>query len=178
MVNACGLRLEHKPVLPMVMRGVPATSRKGAYILFDTRREAEHLGVPFGPVHMPVGTPTRRAYSLFAWARAQGRETAFMSTLLRLAFAEGVSLASRRGMRRAVTEAGLDWAEAAGIIGNDDWQAPTARNQREMVEEMGLWGVPSYRLTGPAGEPDLAVWGQDRLWLVAAEIRRRAGGSV
>jgi hypothetical protein len=35
--------------------------------------------------------------------------------------------------------------------------------------------VPSYRLSGPDGEPDLMVWGQDRLWLVAAEIRRRAG---
>ena len=42
-----------------------------------------------------------------------------------------------------------------------------------MVEGMGLWGVPSYRLSGPEGEPDLEVWGQDRLWLVAAEIRRR-----
>jgi len=28
-------------------------------------------------------------------------------------------------------------------------------------------------LRGPANEPDLCVWGQDRLWLVAAEIRRR-----
>jgi len=44
----------------------------------------------------------------------------------------------------------------------------------EMVEGLGLWGVPSFRLSGPDGEPDLAVWGQDRLWLVAAEIRRRA----
>ncbi len=49
--------------------------------------------------------------------------------------------------------------------------------QDEMVEGMGLWGVPSYRLSGPDGEPDLEVWGQDRLWLVAAEIRRRAQGS-
>jgi len=40
---------------------------------------------------------------------------------------------------------------------------------------MGLWGVPSYRLSGPDAEPDLMVWGQDRLWLVAAEIKRRAG---
>ena len=43
-----------------------------------------------------------------------------------------------------------------------------------MVEGMGLWGVSSYRLCGPEGEPDLEVWGQDRLWLVATEIRRRA----
>ena len=42
-----------------------------------------------------------------------------------------------------------------------------------MVEGMGLWGVSSYRLCGPEGEPGLD-WGQDRLWLVAAEICRRA----
>ena len=78
-------------------------------------------------------------------------------------------------MKRAVEEAGLDWSEARKRIGSDDWKAVVERNQVEMVEEMGLWGVPSYRLCGPAGEPDLEVWGQDRLWLVAAEIRRRAG---
>jgi 2-hydroxychromene-2-carboxylate isomerase len=43
-----------------------------------------------------------------------------------------------------------------------------------MVDGLGLWGVPSFRLSGPEGQGDLAVWGQDRLWLVAAEIRRRA----
>jgi 2-hydroxychromene-2-carboxylate isomerase len=45
-----------------------------------------------------------------------------------------------------------------------------------MTEELGLWGVPSFRLRGAGGEPDLCVWGQDRLWLIAAEIRRRARG--
>jgi len=39
---------------------------------------------------------------------------------------------------------------------------------------MGLWGVPSYRVRGPAGEPDFVTWGQDRLRLVENEIRRRA----
>ena len=69
---------------------------------------------------------------------------------------------------------GLDWNEAAQRIGSDDWKAITEKHQDEMVEMMGLWGVPSYKLSGPGGEPDLAIWGQDRLWLVAAEIRRRA----
>ena len=35
-----------------------------------------------------------------------------------------------------------------------------ALSQHEMVEGMGLWGVPSYRLSGPDGEPDLEVWGK------------------
>ena len=38
--------------------------------------------------------------------------------------------------------------------------------------ELGLWGVPSYHLMDADGETALAVWGQDRLWLVAREIER------
>jgi hypothetical protein len=36
----------------------------------------------------------------------------------------------------------------------------------------GLWGVPSYRLIDAKGDVQLEIWGQDRLWLVAQEIRR------
>ena len=41
-----------------------------------------------------------------------------------------------------------------------------------MYEDLGLWGVPSYRLLDAEGRTLLSVWGQDRLWLVAAEIKR------
>lgn len=172
--EACGIEFHHKPVLPMVMRGVRAPQPKARYILFDTKREGDAAGVPFGNLIMPIGTPTRRAYSLLPWAMAQGRDEALMSSLLRHAFALGVGLHTAAGMRRAVEAAGLDWAEAAKAIGSDDWKAMVERSQDEMVDGLGLWGVPSFRLPGPDGEPDLAVWGQDRLWLVAAEIPRRA----
>lgn len=175
MVDACKIRFHHKPVLPMIMRGVPATRDKGKYILFDTKREADFFGVPFGKHVTPIGTPTRQAYSLLPWAFEQGKDVRLMSTLLRHAWSEGRGLHRASNMKRAVEEAGLDWREACKRLGSDDWKAVVEQNQQEMVEEMGLWGVPSYRLAGPPGEPDLEVWGQDRLWLVAAEIRRRAG---
>jgi len=176
--NACNIQFNHKPVLPMIMRGVPATRAKGTYIFFDTKREADWFGVPFGPCMTPIGTPTRRAYSLLPWARAQGKDEDLMSSLLRHAFAMGVGLHSNSGMKKAVEAAGLDWADAKTVIGSDDWKAVTERNQDEMVDGLGLWGVPSFRLSGPGGEADVAVWGQDRLWLIAAEIRRRAGLST
>ncbi|MEL6367749.1 MAG: DsbA family protein [Pseudomonadota bacterium] len=172
--NECGIEFHHKPVLPMIMRGVPSPRNKSNYIVFDTKREADALGVPFGNVIFPIGMPTRNAYSLLPWAMSQGRDEALMSALLRHAFAMGVGLHKQRGMRRAVEAAGLNWDEAAKVIGTDDWKPMVERHQAEMVEGLGLWGVPSYRLSGPNGEPDLAVWGQDRLWLIAAEIRRRA----
>lgn len=172
--NECGIRFNHKPVLPMIMRGVPATRAKGTYILFDTKREADYLGVPFGPMVTPIGTPTRRLYSLLPWAMEQGKDEALLSAGLKQAFSAGIGLHTDRKMRRAVEAAGLDWSQASKIIGNDDWKPMVETFQDEMVEGLGLWGVPSYRLSGPDGEPDMAVWGQDRLWLVAAEIRRRA----
>jgi 2-hydroxychromene-2-carboxylate isomerase len=174
MKDACGIAFHHKPVLPMVMRGIPAPADKARYIVFDTKREADAAGVPYGDVIMPIGEPTRRAYSLLPWATAQGKDEELMSSLLRHAFAMGVGLHTDAGMRRAVEAAGLDWSQAREVIGGDAWRPLVARYQDELAEDLGLWGVPSMKLSGPEGEPDVAVWGQDRLWLVAAEIRRRA----
>jgi len=174
LAKTCNIKFRHKPVLPMIMRGVPATLIKGKYIYFDTKREADFLGVPFEKQVTPIGTPTRQAYSLFPWASSLGKDTQLHSVLLRNAWSEGRGLHKKANMRRAVEEAGLDWREAVQHMGSDDWKSFVEQNQREMVERMGLWGVPSYRLSGPDGEPDLTVWGQDRLWLIAAEIRRRA----
>ena len=169
----CGIEFNHKPVLPMIMRGVPATREKGMYIMFDTKREAEHLGVGFGPVMTPIGEPTRQIYSLLPWAREQGRDTLLLSAALDLAFRKGIALHRKSGLKQAVEQAGLDWREAKQHLGSEGWKEETARHQIEMSEELGLWGVPSYRLRGSEAHEDLCVWGQDRLWLIAAEIRSR-----
>ena len=76
-------------------------------------------------------------------------------------------------MRTLVERTGLKWNEAKQYLDTEDWKEEIAQNQRDMVEGMGLWGVPSFRLRGPASEPDLMVWGQDRLWLIAKEMERR-----
>ena len=173
--EACQIKFEHKPVLPMIMRGVTATSAKGDYIFFDTKREAETLGIGFGPIITPIGAPTRTAYALLPLAFEQAKDEALMKSLLDAAWRDNIPLHTKRGMRQAVERAGIDWAQAETWMKRDDWKPLVAQNQHEMVAEMGLWGVPSYRLSGPDGEEDLEVWGQDRLWLVAAEIKRRAG---
>jgi len=159
----------------MIMRGVAATPAKGNYIFFDAKREADFYGVPFGNHVTPIGEPTRRSYSLMPWAKSQGKDVELLSTLLRYAFANSRGLHKEKNIRLAVEEVGLDWSEAKKHLGTVNWKPWVEKHQDEMVEGMGLWGVPSYRLTGPEGQPDLEVWGQDRLWLVAAEICRRAG---
>jgi len=38
--------------------------------------------------------------------------------------------------------------------------------------ELGLWGVPGFRV-GDAG-----IWGQDRLWAVEDEVLRQSGAGT
>jgi 2-hydroxychromene-2-carboxylate isomerase len=76
------------------------------------------------------------------------------------------------GLRRVVEAAGLDWQEARQHLGDPSWEALLEQNRLAMYEA-GLWGVPSFRLLDAAGRSLLAIWGQDRLWLVAQEIRHQ-----
>ncbi|SLN46325.1 DSBA-like thioredoxin domain protein [Falsiruegeria litorea R37] len=174
MVRDCGIQLHHKPVLPMIMRGLPITRAKGMYIMFDARREGEDLGLSFGPVMTPIGDPVRKIYSLLPWAKGQGRDTELLSSALRLAFIEGVGLHRTSGLAKAVEDAGLDWEQAQAHLGSDNWQNAVSRAQGELDSQLGFWGVPCFRLRGGDGFEDFSVWGQDRLWLIAAEIRKRA----
>ena len=167
-----GVTMSMRPVLPMVMRGVPATREKGVYIFTDAAREARHLGLDdWGNVSDPIGEPVRRGYSLYPWAVSRGKGAELLSAFFREAFWEGVNTGKDRGLRRVVERAGLSWEEARGIVGNPDWEQELEANRQAMYG-FGLWGVPSFRLLDEAGETLLAVWGQDRLWLVGREIQR------
>ncbi len=162
-----------RPVMPMVMRGVPAPAAKGMYIFLDTKREADALGVPFGNMYDPIGRAVVRGFSLWPFAREEGREAEYIAAFLRAAFIEGRPTGTDAGLRHVVEAAGLSWEAARPHLDSPECREELERNRVLLYEELGLWGVPSYRLRGPAGESDLCVWGQDRLWLVAAEIRRR-----
>jgi 2-hydroxychromene-2-carboxylate isomerase len=167
-----GVKLVVRPVLPMVMRGVPATREKGVYIFTDVAREARSAGVAFGDFYDPIGEPVRRCYSLYPWACKQGLGNQLLSSFLSCAFAKGINTNNDRGLKQVVEQAGLDWSVAKTMLGQTDWQAVVEDNRQAMYKA-GLWGVPSYQLLNSQGESVLAVWGQDRLWLVAREIERQ-----
>ncbi|MFT4520995.1 MAG: 2-hydroxychromene-2-carboxylate isomerase [Halioglobus sp.] len=170
-----GVKLSVRPVLPMVMRGVPATRQKGMYIFADTAREAHAAGVPFGNFYDPIGEPVRRGYSLYPWACEQGKGTELISAFLGCAFAQGVNLNTDKGLQKVVEKAGLDWSQAKSIVGNSDWQEQLEVNRLAMYDS-GLWGVPSFRLLDENGKELLSLWGQDRLWLFSQEIQRQIAG--
>jgi 2-hydroxychromene-2-carboxylate isomerase len=127
----------------------------------------------FGNFYDPVGAPIKQGYSLYMWARSQGRGNDLMGAFLKAAFARGINTDSLSGMRRVVEMAGLDWAEARRHLHDDTWAAELEENRLNLYAA-GLWGVPSYRLLDSAGNEILSVWGQDRLWLVSRRIAEHA----
>jgi 2-hydroxychromene-2-carboxylate isomerase len=161
-----------RPVLPMVMRGLPVPREKQLYITLDTKREAEDAGVAFGRVCDPVGRPVERCFSLYPWAKQQGRALELLRSFTQAAFAEGVDTGTEAGLRLVVERAGLRWDEALTHLDREGWRDELELN-REQLLALGLWGVPSFRLLGRPGEADYSTWGQDRLWRVEQEIRRR-----
>ena len=114
----------------------------------------------------------RKGYALYQWACEQGSGNEFFSAFLRCAFALGVNLNRPKGLQQAVEMAGLNWSAAQHHTHDESWEGLLEAN-RGMMYEAGLWGVPSFRLTDKTGKECLAIWGQDRLWLVAREIQRQ-----
>lgn len=166
LADSYGAELKLRFVLPMVMRGLPVPPHKKKYIPFDTAREAQRLGVPFGRIMDPVGRPVELGYSLLPWARDQGRGYEFVNAFLSCVWSEGTDAGSQKGMRKIVERAGLNWDVAKDILGNEDWRGEAEANRLEMMER-GIWGVPSFRV----GET--ITWGQDRLWVIEHALQKR-----
>ncbi|MGF1453776.1 MAG: DsbA family protein [Alphaproteobacteria bacterium] len=167
LAKAYGVPLRLRFVLPMVMRNLPVPPVKSTYIIQDTAREARRLGVSFGRVCDPVGRPTERGYAVLPFAIAEGRGLDYARAFLKAVWSQGVDAGTDSGLKRIVTDAGLDWSQARRHLTCDDWRGEAEANRREMVD-LGLWGVPSFRFG------DTAVWGQDRLWVIESAIRRNA----
>lgn len=159
LADAYGAEIRLRYVLPMVMRGMQVPRKKGFYIMSDTAREADRLGVPFGNMSDPVGRPVERGYAILHKAIELGKGYDFVKSFLSGVWAEGIDAGSDRGLKTITERAGLDWAETQPLLGGDHWRAEAEANQAEMFS-YGIWGVPSFRVG------DTATWGQDRLWVI------------
>ena len=65
---------------------------------------------------------------------------------------------------------GIDEAEVRAALEDRSWKDQAADN-REALTELGLWGVPSFRIG------TYHTWGQDRIPFIEAEIARLFGGT-
>src|SRR6202035_5312146 len=151
-------------VLPMVMRGLPVPRAKQIYILRDAKREAERLGMPFGRIVDPVGRGVEQGLAVLHHAIAAGRGAEFAGSFLRGAFAEGVDATTYAGLSKMTARARLSASQAKAALADSSWRSVAEANRVELFD-LGLWGVPSFRVQGRE-----AHWGQDRLWAVERDL--------
>lgn len=175
LIARSGVRVKVRPVMPMLMRGIPAPWAKQKYIIMDAGREARAHNVPFGRIVDPFGEPVKRAFALFAGASALNRGMDFVTAYLSAAWAEGIDITTGAGLRQVADRADIDWRELQRASTGSQWEALLDDNLTDMLAA-GLWGVPSFRVTGGNRNNDApyACWGQDRIWRVENEIARRA----
>ena len=152
--------LDIRPLLPMVMRGVPVPPQKKMYIFRDTCREARKLGIPYGRVADPLGVGVENCYALFDYARSCGKGTEFLLAYARAVNAEGVHSDTVRGLKYILSKVDLEWHNAQAYLKKESWRKWAGQHCNELYEQ-GLWGVPSF-----VYKEGQSCWGQDRLWLV------------
>lgn len=169
--DAFGIRLNVRPVLPMVMRGQPVPRAKLLYIVKDANREAKRLKIPFGKGCDPAGAGVERCIAAFYYAAEQHRERDFLWATGQAIFAKGVDVATDEGLEIVAERSGLFWPEMKESLKDEGWRE-TVRQNREDLTEAGLWGVPSFRIGS------LAMWGQDRDWLLARKIEDMCAGGA
>lgn len=156
--------LEVRPVMPMVMRGMQVPDNKKMYIFSDTKRLANYYRIPYGFVADPLGTGVERCYALYEWAKSKGKGIRFLTAFAHGVNAEGIRAETDKGLQRILHTAALDWDEAQQQLHNKQWQN-WAQVNLESLQKLGFWGVPCFQYG------NLAVWGHDRLWLIAEKIK-------
>jgi 2-hydroxychromene-2-carboxylate isomerase len=153
-------------VLPMVMRGLPIPESKRMYIVSDTKREAQRVGLPFGLIADPIGKPTERGLAVLHHAIQAGKGEAFALSFMRGVFAEGISARSDSGLLKLCLRAGISAEQMHDALADTRWRAVAEANRDEMFA-LGIWGVPAFRVNKGS-----AHWGQDRLWLLEQQLRQ------
>jgi len=148
--------LVYRGTIPMVMRGQTVSREKGINTLRDTKREANALGMPFGPVHDPVGPGAMRSLLVGELAADEGLEKEFVLSASRGIWAEAIDVATDDGLKLVVERAGLDWTAALAALDNSEYSARLEANVQEL-EVMKHWGVPTFVIRGEI------FWGQDRI---------------
>lgn len=160
-------RLEVRPVLPMVMRGLPVPRVKRLYIVRDNQRCADALGIPFGHIHDPVGDGVLRLLTVFPYGADADTQLRYCAIAGQTVWAEGLDVRRDDVLRTVLTRCGLDWDAARRKLAQG-FDTRQAEANREALFDAGLWGVPSFRLGS------FVTWGRDRLWMID-ELQRRAG---
>jgi 2-hydroxychromene-2-carboxylate isomerase len=159
-----GAELRLRCILPMVMRGLPVPAVKRLYIVLDTKREADLVGLPFGRIVDPVGSGAERALAVVFRATALGLSEAFAQAALAASFAQGIDLADDAGLFATTRRVGLRDGDVRAALSDQSWREIAEQN-RVALFAAGLWGAPTFRVNGGP-----AHWGQDRIWALEEDV--------
>ena len=149
---------------PMFLGGVmqssgnapPATvPAKGAYMLKDLQRWAEHYGLPlnFNPA-FPINTLAILRAALVA--QEDGCFRPFHEAMFRAMWVEPVNLGDKEILRDALEKAGLDGARILARTAEQDVKDRLRANTDEAVER-GAFGAPTFFVG------DAMFFGNDRI---------------
>ncbi len=171
-----GLTLNLRPVLPMVMRGLPVPDIKRLYILQDAKREADRLGIAFGRICDPVGTGVENCMAVCALARQRGCDLDFAAEAAHAIWSEGADMTRLATLQRIAMAAGLRPGETRDALDDTGWRQDAEHNRQALLAA-GLWGVPGLVLRLD-DRLLCATWGQDRLWAIEDALLEAASESL
>jgi predicted DsbA family dithiol-disulfide isomerase len=90
---------------------------------------------------------TRRALRVTELARDRGLHRQVHDRLMQAYWEEGRDIGDASELLEIVVEAGLDEAEAAGVMGEDDYRDRVLASTRE-AQSIGINGIPAFLLDG------------------------------
>ena len=165
--DSYAVNIVYRGVIPMVMRGQAVPREKGIHTLRDTKREANALGMPFGPVYDPVGEGAMRCLLVGEYAVDKGLEREFLLSASQGIWSEAVDVSTDKGLRLVAERAGLDWEGVQSAVENEAYRSRVDGNVAAL-EGHDHWGVPTFVFR------DEIFWGQDRI--VDLEVALKAAG--
>ena len=166
------INLITKPVLPMLMRDMTIPEYKAKYIISDAAREGRKYGHEIKNIYSPLGSPARKAYSLFPNIDKAGKGFEYIYELLNASFQEGVNIGNNDYLETLINKLGLDWNIIKNDLNTKQWKHDLDLNLKDMYSG-NCWGVPSFKVTDEDGGNPFYAWGQDRIWLIKEEINKR-----
>ena len=166
------INLITKPVLPMLMRDMTIPEYKAKYIISDAAREGRKYGHEIKNIYSPLGSPARKAYSLFPNIDKAGKGFEYIYELLNASFQEGVNIGNNDYLETLINKLGLDWSIIKNDLNTKQWKHDLDLNLKDMYSG-NCWGVPSFKVTDEDGSNPFYAWGQDRIWLIKEEIAKR-----
>jgi len=126
------INLITKPVLPMLMRDMTIPEYKAKYIISDAAREGRKYGHEIKNIYSPLGSPARKAYSLFPNIDKAGKGFEYIYELLNASFQEGVNIGNNDYLETLINKLGLDWSIIKNDLNTKQWKHDLDLNLKDM----------------------------------------------